>query len=128
MTTYDGEGGNLSTAGMESHAGVLFDGIGEECNGGWGVRWNITINFFPSDETTWTMMTANEDVGGNFPTTTTTTTTTASNTASAAAAAAATLRYWDEEDANMEDEEWNELCQKREDKIKERRVRSTISN
>jgi len=34
MTTYDGEGGNLSTAGMESHAGVLFDGIGEECNGG----------------------------------------------------------------------------------------------
>ena len=66
------------------------------------------------------MMTTNEDVGGNFPTTTTTTT--ASNTASAAAA---TLRYWDEEDANMEDEEWKELCQKREDKIKER-VRGTI--
>ena len=37
------------------------------------VRWNITINFFPSDETTWTMMTTNEDVGDNFPTTTTTT-------------------------------------------------------
>jgi len=37
------------------------------------VRWNLTINFFPSDETTWTMMTTNEDVGDNFPTTTTTT-------------------------------------------------------
>jgi len=37
------------------------------------VRWNITINFFPSDETTWTIMTTNEDVGDNFPTTTTTT-------------------------------------------------------
>ena len=61
------------------------------------MRWNITINFFPSDETTWTMMTTYEDVGGNFPTPTTTTTTTASNAASAAAAAAAaaaaTLRY-----------------------------------
>ena len=34
------------------------------------VRWNITINFFPSDETTWTMMTTNEDVGDYFPTTT----------------------------------------------------------
>ena len=38
------------------------------------VRWNLTINFFSSDETTWTMMTTNEDVGDNFPTTTTTTT------------------------------------------------------